>query len=171
MTTLPRKGRSLLSLPPLLPHTNGKTFKRTLDKFVAGPWSDHCERSASPSPPLSSCLFSICASYLLTWALFNPSPSPSQSRTCRGHIRRCDKADADLPALSLAWGQPAVPACACVIVASHPSASAMGHLQCSIIAPLSGVLLGCFWWQLRWGWPFCVFVAVVVAHSSICGSR
>lgn len=28
-----------------------------------------------------------------------PAPAP-ESRTCRGHIRRCDKADADLPALS-----------------------------------------------------------------------
>lgn len=75
MTTLPRKGS--LPFSPLLAHTNGKTFKRTLDKFVAGPWSDHCERSASSSPPLSFFLYSICASYLLTWALFNPSPSPS----------------------------------------------------------------------------------------------
>lgn len=165
MTTLPRKGYSPLS--PLLPHTNGKTFKRTLDKFVAGPWSDHCERSASPSPLLPSSLYPICASYLLTWALFNPSPS--QSRTCRGHIRRCAKADADLPALSR-MGTASCSRLRCNLT-SHPSASAMGHLQCSIIAPLSGVLLGCFWWQLRWGWPFCFGVAVVVAHSSICGSR
>lgn len=28
-----------------------------------------------------------------------PAPVP-ESRTCRGHIRRCDKANADLPALS-----------------------------------------------------------------------
>lgn len=169
MTTLPRKG----SLPPFpfplsFPPPMGKHLSAHSTNLLPArgqiiandllPLLPHCPPSSTQS------LQVIC--WLGRYSI--PVPVPAQSRTCRGHIRRCDKADADLPALSLAWGQPAVPACACVIVASHPSASAMGHLQCSIIAPLSGVFLGCFWWQLRWGWPFCV---VVVAHSSTCGSR
>lgn len=98
MTTIPCNRQGLLPLRSSRGRANGKTFKRTLGKFVAVRRGQIIANDQSPSCPGSPSQ----SVQVICWLACYSIPVPVPSRTCRGHIRWCDNAGAgtDLPALS-----------------------------------------------------------------------